>query len=80
MLSLTHYSQAWLKSTKFESKVAKRLYLYLSYLYGNSTISFPLSLFLQFFIADGYCNSRILKFNAAGKLLRSIPQPPGAYT
>lgn len=30
----------------------------------------------EFFIADGYCNSRILKFNAAGKLLRSIPQPP----
>ncbi|XP_017123406.1 peptidyl-alpha-hydroxyglycine alpha-amidating lyase 2 [Drosophila elegans] len=30
----------------------------------------------EFFIADGYCNSRILKFNAAGKLLRTIPQPP----
>ena len=31
----------------------------------------------QFFISDGYCNQRILKFNAAGRLLRTIPQPPG---
>ncbi|XP_037805977.1 peptidyl-alpha-hydroxyglycine alpha-amidating lyase 2 [Lucilia sericata] len=30
----------------------------------------------EFFIADGYCNQRILKFNAAGRLLRVIPQPP----
>ncbi|CAD7015409.1 peptidyl-alpha-hydroxyglycine alpha-amidating lyase 2 [Ceratitis capitata] len=30
----------------------------------------------EFFIADGYCNSRILKFNAAGRILRTIPQPP----
>jgi peptidylamidoglycolate lyase len=31
----------------------------------------------EVFIADGYCNSRILKFNAAGVLLRVIPNPPG---
>ncbi|XP_067632426.1 peptidyl-alpha-hydroxyglycine alpha-amidating lyase 2 [Eurosta solidaginis] len=30
----------------------------------------------EFFVADGYCNSRILKFNAAGRILRTIPQPP----
>ncbi|TMW50616.1 hypothetical protein DOY81_004305, partial [Sarcophaga bullata] len=30
----------------------------------------------EFFIADGYCNQRILKFNAAGRILRVIPQPP----
>ncbi|XP_008195286.1 peptidyl-alpha-hydroxyglycine alpha-amidating lyase 2 isoform X2 [Tribolium castaneum] len=30
----------------------------------------------EVFIADGYCNSRILKFNAAGVLLRIIPSPP----
>ncbi|XP_055839140.1 peptidyl-alpha-hydroxyglycine alpha-amidating lyase 2 [Episyrphus balteatus] len=30
----------------------------------------------EFFVADGYCNQRILKFNAAGRLLRTIPQPP----
>jgi peptidylamidoglycolate lyase len=30
----------------------------------------------EVFIADGYCNSRILKFNAAGVLLRVIPNPP----
>uniref|UniRef100_A0A1B0GBQ4 peptidylamidoglycolate lyase n=1 Tax=Glossina morsitans morsitans TaxID=37546 RepID=A0A1B0GBQ4_GLOMM len=30
----------------------------------------------EFFVADGYCNQRILKFNAAGRLLRIIPQPP----
>ncbi|XP_013113823.1 peptidyl-alpha-hydroxyglycine alpha-amidating lyase 2 [Stomoxys calcitrans] len=30
----------------------------------------------EFFIADGYCNHRVLKFNAAGRLLRTIPQPP----
>ncbi|KXJ83535.1 hypothetical protein RP20_CCG005041 [Aedes albopictus] len=30
----------------------------------------------EVFIADGYCNSRILKFNAAGRLIRTIPQPP----
>uniref|UniRef100_A0A1A9WQJ0 peptidylamidoglycolate lyase n=1 Tax=Glossina brevipalpis TaxID=37001 RepID=A0A1A9WQJ0_9MUSC len=30
----------------------------------------------EFFVADGYCNQRILKFNAAGRLLRVIPQPP----
>ncbi|RZB39303.1 peptidyl-alpha-hydroxyglycine alpha-amidating lyase 2, partial [Asbolus verrucosus] len=30
----------------------------------------------EVFIADGYCNSRILKFNAAGGLLRVIPSPP----
>lgn len=33
----------------------------------------------EIFIADGYCNSRILKFNAAGGLLRVIPNPPGLY-
>lgn len=27
-------------------------------------------------MADGYCNNRILKFNAAGRILRVIPQPP----
>lgn len=31
----------------------------------------------EFFVADGYCNNRILKFNVAGRLLRVIPQPPG---
>lgn len=30
----------------------------------------------EFFISDGYCNERILKYNAAGRLLRTIPQPP----
>lgn len=30
----------------------------------------------EIFIADGYCNSRVLKFNAAGGLLRVIPNPP----
>lgn len=30
----------------------------------------------EVFVADGYCNSRILKFNAAGRILRVIPQPP----
>ncbi|KAK9695137.1 NHL repeat [Popillia japonica] len=30
----------------------------------------------EIFIADGYCNSRILKYNAAGGLLRVIPNPP----
>ncbi|XP_019870309.1 peptidyl-alpha-hydroxyglycine alpha-amidating lyase 2 [Aethina tumida] len=30
----------------------------------------------EIFIADGYCNSRILKYNAAGVLLRVIPRPP----
>ncbi|XP_022913030.1 peptidyl-alpha-hydroxyglycine alpha-amidating lyase 2-like [Onthophagus taurus] len=30
----------------------------------------------EIFIADGYCNSRILKYNAAGVLLREIPNPP----
>ncbi|VEN55884.1 unnamed protein product [Callosobruchus maculatus] len=30
----------------------------------------------EIFIADGYCNSRILKYNAAGGLLRIIPSPP----
>ncbi|KAJ8933900.1 hypothetical protein NQ318_011916 [Aromia moschata] len=29
----------------------------------------------EIFIADGYCNSRILKYNAAGVLLRVIPSP-----
>lgn len=33
----------------------------------------------QFFIADGYCNARILKFNAAGRLLRVIPQLPDEF-
>lgn len=28
-------------------------------------------------MADGYCNNRILKYNAAGRILRIIPQPPG---
>lgn len=32
----------------------------------------------EIFIADGYCNNRILKFNAAGGLLRIIPNPPGS--
>ncbi|KAK4885477.1 hypothetical protein RN001_001748 [Aquatica leii] len=27
----------------------------------------------EIFIADGYCNSRILKFNALGRLMRTIP-------
>lgn len=31
----------------------------------------------EFFVADGYCNSRIIKYNAAGRILRVIPQPPG---
>lgn len=30
----------------------------------------------EFFVADGYCNSRIIKYNAAGRILRVIPQPP----
>ncbi|KAG5881404.1 hypothetical protein JTB14_008916 [Gonioctena quinquepunctata] len=30
----------------------------------------------EIFIADGYCNSRILKYNALGVLLRVIPSPP----
>lgn len=30
----------------------------------------------QVFVADGYCNNRIMKFNALGHLLRIIPQPP----
>ncbi|KAJ8925537.1 hypothetical protein NQ315_009376 [Exocentrus adspersus] len=30
----------------------------------------------EIFLADGYCNSRILKFNAAGGLLAIIPTPP----
>lgn len=30
----------------------------------------------EIFVADGYCNNRILKFNAAGRILRVIPQPP----
>ncbi|XP_066253628.1 peptidyl-alpha-hydroxyglycine alpha-amidating lyase 2-like isoform X1 [Euwallacea similis] len=29
----------------------------------------------EIFIADGYCNSRILKYNAAGGLLKIIPNP-----
>lgn len=33
----------------------------------------------EFFVADGYCNARILKFNAAGRLLRIIPQPPEEF-
>ena len=33
----------------------------------------------EIFIADGYCNNRILKFNAAARLLRVIPQPPGLF-
>lgn len=35
-----------------------------------------LSLPLKIFVADGYCNNRILKFDAAGRFLRVIPQPP----
>lgn len=30
----------------------------------------------EFFVADGYCNNRLLKFNALGHMLRVIPQPP----
>lgn len=30
----------------------------------------------EVFIADGYCNNRVLKLNAAGRLIRTIPQPP----
>ncbi|XP_050305336.1 peptidyl-alpha-hydroxyglycine alpha-amidating lyase 2-like isoform X2 [Anthonomus grandis grandis] len=30
----------------------------------------------EIFIADGYCNSRILKYNAAGGLLKIMPNPP----
>lgn len=33
----------------------------------------------EIFIADGYCNNRILKYNAAGGLLRVIPNPPGIH-
>lgn len=33
----------------------------------------------EFFVADGYCNSRIIKYNAAGRILRVIPQPPGIF-
>lgn len=33
----------------------------------------------EFFVADGYCNNRIIKYNAAGHILRVIPQPPGNY-
>lgn len=31
----------------------------------------------EIFIADGYCNSRILKFNADGDLMRIFPQQQG---
>lgn len=31
----------------------------------------------EIFIADGYCNNRIIKYNAAGDLLRIIPSLPG---
>ncbi|CAG9858978.1 unnamed protein product [Phyllotreta striolata] len=34
----------------------------------------------EIFIADGYCNSRILKYNAAGTLLRIYPTPPEALS
>nr|CAD7426830.1 unnamed protein product [Timema monikensis] len=30
----------------------------------------------DFFVADGYCNSRVLMFSAQGSLLRVLPQPP----
>lgn len=30
----------------------------------------------EIFIADGYCNNRIMKFNALGRLLKIMPQPP----
>lgn len=30
----------------------------------------------EIFVADGYCNNQILKFNAAGNLLRVMPRPP----
>ncbi|KAJ7365747.1 hypothetical protein OS493_002463 [Desmophyllum pertusum] len=42
---------------------------------GNSRFCKPTSVAVdrsgEFFVADGYCNSRILKFSAAGKLLSS---------
>ncbi|CAH1114522.1 unnamed protein product [Psylliodes chrysocephalus] len=34
----------------------------------------------EIFIADGYCNTRILKYNAAGTLLRVFPTPPEALS
>jgi peptidylamidoglycolate lyase len=30
----------------------------------------------EVFVADGYCNQRVLKFNALGRLLKIMPQPP----
>ena len=31
----------------------------------------------RFFVADGYCNSRVLAFSPRGRLLRILPQPEG---
>lgn len=48
----------------------------------DSIHTLKMSIFLQIscggqiFVADGYCNNRILKFNAAGRILRVFPQPP----
>uniref|UniRef100_A0A336N1C7 peptidylamidoglycolate lyase n=1 Tax=Culicoides sonorensis TaxID=179676 RepID=A0A336N1C7_CULSO len=30
----------------------------------------------EIFVADGYCNNRVMKFNALGRLIRIIPKPP----
>lgn len=34
----------------------------------------------EIFVADGYCNNQILKFNAAGKLLLAIPSVSESWT
>lgn len=56
------------------------LILYFIYYVNWSFINGIFNSFLlkkkQIFVADGYCNNRILKFNAAGRILRVIPQPP----
>lgn len=33
----------------------------------------------EVFVSDGYCNSRILKFDPSGELLRLFPQGDGEY-
>lgn len=30
----------------------------------------------EIFVADGYCNNRVMKYNALGRLIRIMPQPP----
>lgn len=39
--------------------------------------SFAIASTGEIFLADGYCNSRVLKFNALGKLLKVIPSRDG---